>query len=583
MHRLITLSIGIAVILGSCLVGGAARAQAPAQTVIRAIEVTGYQHVSQTVQDDVQKRIQSQVGQVFSAQTAEKDVEMLRQLGWFFRADYRTEPMADGVRLLFAVVENPIVTQIAFIGNTRLKNADLLKVIQTQPNQVLNRDVVAADAGRIKQAYAALGYTLVTVTNINITPDGKLEFTIFEPKISEVRIEGKTKTKDYVILRELTNLKPGDVYNEIEVRKSLQNLQNLNIFQEVTAVPESGTEPGTLVIVIRVVERRTGLASVGFGHSNIKGLIGFVDVSDTNVYGSGTSLSARAQFGAESSYQLSYSNPWIDDERTNMTLNLYNRTILRQAVQVNQTFIYNEKRNGGNITFGRPISADTRTRANITMRADKVSATPENDSAVPPELLEGSDVRSITLAATRDTRDIFLNPTKGTYTNLGTELAGFGGARFTKFTGELRGYWSKQADKKSAAKPGVAKTPLVFASRLMAGTITGAPPFLDQFLLGGADTLRGFQEDRFPGKNMLLLNTELRIPITGALQGVTFVDFGDTWGGKFAQGFGDPSFKLHTGYGIGIRVQTPIGPLRLDYGLNTEGGKEFHFGVGSTF
>jgi len=71
-----------------------------------------------------------------------------------------------------------------------------------------------------------------------------LQFTIFEPKIGEIRIESDKKTlttRDYVIRRELL-FKVGDVYNEQAIKDSLQALERLSIFQEVTAVPEPGTE-----------------------------------------------------------------------------------------------------------------------------------------------------------------------------------------------------------------------------------------------------------------------------------------------------------------------------------------------------
>jgi outer membrane protein insertion porin family len=121
--------------------------------------------------------------------------------------------------------------------------------------------------------------------------------------------------------------------------------------------------------------------------------------------------------------------------------------------------------------------------------------------------------------------------------------------------------------------------------RLLFGVTTGDPPFLEQFLIGGNDTLRGYRQDRFPGRRMALLNTEIRRPIGKSLIGVLFTDAGDAWGGPVATNpnfRGDPSFKAHTSYGAGIRVKTPLGPLRLDYGIGKE-GSETHFGIAHMF
>ena len=84
---------------------------------------------------------------------------------------------------------------------------------------------------------------------------------------------------------------------------------------------------------------------------------------------------------------------------------------------------------------------------------------------------------------------------------------------------------------------------------------------------------------------MMILNTEYRFPITKKLIGVGFVDVGDAWGGAIANDpffQGDKTFTSHVGYGVGIRIQTPVGPLRLDLGFSSE-GTETHFGIANMF
>src|SRR5581483_5427723 len=111
-------------------------------------------------------------------------------------------------------------------------------------------------------------------------------------------------------------------------------------------------------------------------------------------------------------------------------------------------------------------------------------------------------------------------------------------------------------------------------------------PFFEQYFIGGADTLRGYREDRFWGKNMLLASVEFRQPLANALTGVLFLDAGHAWGGSYTnvtiQGFDQSGFRPHLGLGLGIRVRTPLGPLRLDYGFGDEGGRT-HFSIGNVF
>jgi len=165
------------------------------------------------------------------------------------------------------------------------------------------------------------------------------------------------------------------------------------------------------------------------------------------------------------------------------------------------------------------------------------------------------------------------NPRSGAYHRVSLEFAGlFGGSDFNKY----------QIDNRRYLKVGKRST---LAIRLLAGTTTGDAPYLEQFLIGGPDSLRGFRVDRFAGSRMAILNAEYRFPLSSNLIGVTFVDVGDAWGGPIASDpffRGDPSFTAHVGYGVGVRVQTPVGPLRLDLGFSEE-GTETHFGISHMF
>ncbi|MEI6503527.1 MAG: BamA/TamA family outer membrane protein, partial [Armatimonadota bacterium] len=114
-------------------------------------------------------------------------------------------------------------------------------------------------------------------------------------------------------------------------------------------------------------------------------------------------------------------------------------------------------------------------------------------------------------------------------------------------------------------------------------------PFFESFSAGGGNTLRGYQDDRYRGEKMLLVNLEYRRPISDRLTAVLFVDAGDAFGGNFTTvvpGFSvpadDPDFTAHVGAGVGIRVVTPIGPIRLDFGWG-EDGSQAHFSFGQMF
>ncbi len=184
-------------------------------------------------------------------------------------------------------------------------------------------------------------------------------------------------------------------------------------------------------------------------------------------------------------------------------------------------------------------------------------------------------MRSVTLAAATDTRDSHYNPRRGSYSQLSMEFAGLlGGVNFNKYVSDVRRYFPIGSNN-------------ALAMRLLGGIVTGEAPYLEQFLIGGGDSLRGYRTDRFGGTRMAILNTEYRLRLSDNLLGVVFVDVGDAWGGPVAA---DPAFEdivhdafqAQLGYGVGVRVNTPIGPLRLDLGFSEE-GTETHFGVRHMF
>jgi outer membrane protein insertion porin family len=338
-----------------------------------------------------------------------------------------------------------------------------------------------------------------------------------------------------------------------------------------------------VILIITVVEkRRTGMASVGGGYSSVQGLVGFVDLTKSNIGGNGQVVSIRGEFGGRTSYELGYQHPWIMTPETRLSSGIYDRLILREAIVQdeegeNRSILYDERRNGANVTFGRPLSDVT--TVFFGLKSDDVSiegVSEEEEEFLTGEAFEPRKVRSITLAGVNDTRSDPYHPRSGAYQRLSAEFAGviLGGTEFNKYVLDTRRFF--RLGQKNA-----------IGMRLLVGAVTGDAPYLEQFLIGGAETLRGFRTDRFVGTRMAILNTEFRMPVSDNLLGVVFVDVGDAWAGPLTE---DPafegnihdSFTSHVGYGVGVRVKTPIGPLRLDLGFSEE-GTETHFGIRNMF
>jgi outer membrane protein insertion porin family len=543
----------------------------PTGPAVVAVEVKGNEQIAT---ETILEACPLKVGDVYTAETGEAAAQAIRDLGWFFSVTVTAPEEGDGVRLVINTVENQVINDIAFEGNTIYSDETLRELMETKPGAVWNHNTLRSDLDAVVDKYDKAGYIFARVLSPDIQlPSGTLVIPIVEGVIEAIRIEGNRKTRTYVITRGL-RMRAGQPYRKQTADRDLEILMNLDLFESLSMEWQVGTEIGAIIVVITVREKKTGLASVGVGWSSVQNLVGFVDATESNLKGTGQLVNVRAEFGGRTSYELGYYNPWIDPHRTSIRVGLYNKLILREAYTEDDSFLYDEKRSGGNVTLSRPLAEDT--RGYLSLRIDDVSAqeSDSSDSGTDVALLQSSKVRSIGLTLVNDTRDYVANPTRGAMNSLSAEQAGLigGGSRFGKFGADFRRYYRMgSADR-------------IVAARLLLGITTGSPPFLEQFLVGGGETLRGYRNDRFPGRNMAILNLEYRFPISkkSRLIGVAFTDVGDAWGGSFAELYGDENFKAHFGYGAGIRVVTPIGPLRLDYGIGSEGA-ETHFSVGHVF
>jgi outer membrane protein insertion porin family len=393
-----------------------------------------------------------------------------------------------------------------------------------------------------------------------------------------------------------------------KLQRDIERVYNLDLFEDVNVPPPPdgivpGSEPGKVIIRLNVKEKKTGQISLGLGYSSPQGVVGRIEYSETNFRGLAEGINLLLELGgkaARTSFELSYFEPYIDKHHTSLSLSVYDKVIYRFANSVlssavtttSSSDLFNEVRKGASATLTRPLS-DTR-RVVFGLRTEdlhlNLSSSDSTIADLPDFVKQEGRVSVMSAKFIRDTRDILSDPAKGEYFTYGADLGSSDikpdtKGTYTRLSADLRRYYSK----------GVRKTPTekktVWAGRLMLGAMSGSVPFSEQFFVGGAETLRGYLESRFWGKNMFLTNLEYRKPIASAFEGVLFVDAGDAWGTpynlpdsldtnhRFVQ---HNNFDLHVGTGVGLRITTPIGPLRLDYGVGSEGSR-VHFSIGHVF
>lgn len=519
------------------------------------------------------------VGDTFNATAALRDRNALLNTGYFYEAYQTFEVIPEGVVVTFHVMENPVLKDIVFTGNTLYTREELLELMTVRRGEILNSNTLHDNIAAIQEDYHTEGFILMKITDMNVDNEGVLTLKINEGILEGYAVKGNTKTKDKVILREMRQ-EVGTPFNAKLARRSMQRVYNLGFFEDVNVKMNPGVEPNAIIMEVNVKEKRTGTFGIGAGYSTSDGIIGMVTVSDTNFRGIGDTIALMYEkSGSETDahgYSFTYKHPWLDSKESALRFQIYNRTYAYNDYDTNGDFKeeYMRKYSGGEITFSRPASEYSTNFITIRHRKDKyvrhVSSGNAGDRST-PEYSEWRHknfglTRSVILEHITDTRDNIYAPTMGNKVDLLLELGGLWGGDFN--------YQKASIEHQHYAKAG--DHDQVWAMRGMYGYGRGELTEFNQFRLGGQGSLRGYRDDQFRGNRMILGSLEYRFPLAKKIQGALFTDFGGVWN----SGLRPRNLKISAG--IGVALNTPMGPLRLDYGRGSQGGR-FHFSVGASF
>lgn len=542
--------------------------------------------------------LSEKIGDAVSVDGVFKDVTNLGNTGYFSEVNPVFTSVPEGVKLDFAVTVNPITTGVSFEGNTVYTSEVLTKFMDLQPGQVLNSVYVGQKVQGINAAYARDGYMLAHVDGIRVDDQGVLHVHIVEGIVEDIVPAGNKKTRDKVITREFVQ-KKGKPFNKFLVRRSVERVYNLGFFDDVNVRMLPGDQdPNNVIIEIDVLEHKTGTITLGAGYSKSDGLMGIIEFGEDNFRGTGDKFKVHWEIGGKKkykNYQISYLKPWIDSKGTSLGFSFFNREdeYTDYNEDGNEVAEYNKKSRGFNISFGRQTGEYTRDYLTLESRKDSYKWDSDDSSGFRYDKNAGKGknwnngsynfaddkyvdknfgrINSITWQKVYDSRDNIYDPTRGRRISYTAQWAGHGlggDFDFYKFTAEARMY------KKLGAKN-------VLAFRARGGFIQGDAPYSQLFTLGGADSLRGYEDDQFRGKYMYNATLEFRFPIVKKVSGVLFTDIGDAWDAPNVSWYNSKK-TFNYGVGAGVRITTPIGPVKLDYGVGKHKNK-FHFSFGTQF
>ncbi|NJD68973.1 MAG: outer membrane protein assembly factor BamA [candidate division NC10 bacterium] len=485
------------------------------------------------------------------------------------------------------------VGELAVTGNTVFRTEQVLKPLQIARQGIFSREVLQRDILTLTDRYSERGYLFADVAPIINTDreshivDVGLEITEGKQAFLErIEISGNTKTRDKVVRREIP-LNEGDLYNSRLLARGRQNLTNLGFFEEVKIETRRGTAEDRVDIDVMVKEKPTGSFSIGGGFSSIDGILGSGSISQDNFLGLGQRVSASAQLGVRASrFALNFFDPHILDTGTSLDVSAFNQRML-----FDQQIGFDQDSKGGAIAFGRRLHKELFGTLGYRWERDKIFSVAEDA----PDLIRRQEGTSTTgrvsLGLSMNLTDSRLDTTTGFVGAATYQLAArfFGGSnKFQRFNVDL-GYYH----------PLVWKLVGHIRGNLIVADAYGGKrlPVQERIYLGGTTTVRGFKtfrlspidedtNERIGGTKALYFNNEVMFPIYEplGLKGLIFFDAGNAFRGGDSISLTD----LRPTAGGGVRVATPFGLVRVEWGLNLdrkpgEAKSAVHLTMGSMF
>jgi outer membrane protein insertion porin family len=514
--------------------------------------------------------------------------------------DVRRERKESGPMILTIVIaEGPQyhVRKLAITGYKAAAEDRIRALLKMKEGSVYSPKQLRDDAKAVADAYGSGGYV-----DLVVLPEGApagpalidVNYNIEEGVrsfVNRINIQGNTRTKDKVIRREVL-VAPGDVFNTVRVDITKKRLENLGYFAKVETYPEETDIPGRKDLTILVQEKRTGSLSFGGGFSTIDQLVGFMELTQGNFdlfnwpsfTGGGQKFRLRLQYGTQrKDFVVALTEPYFLDRR----LSLGGQAFYTEANYLSQQ--YNQRNYGFSIEARKPINAYVyATLGYIIQDVDIFDVAPDAGDFILSQ--EGSFVESkIFTSAVYDSRDNALLTRRGRRITLSPYFAGgFLGGDVEIYGWDLEG---------SQYFPLPWDTILLINGEIATVSEYGNGddvPIFERLFLGGSNNLRGFpfrevgpkDENGEPtgGKSMARMTIEWTFPIVPKARGAVFYDTGFVNSDAWSFGFN----HLASDVGVGIRLDLPIGPLRLDYGYPLQrdgynGGGRFNFSVGYQF
>lgn len=489
----------------------------------------------------------------------------------------------DALTLQITIYEGKkyMVNKVAF-GPTNVFTAEeLQKGLSMYDGDTYSSQRVADDVKMIRKYYGSRGYADALVTpdiqEVGEDKSGRglinIVYKVQENspyRVGNIYIVGNTKTKDYVIRRELP-LQSNDPMNSVDIETAQTRLQNLGYFETVDVAQAPSAKPGYRDINVEVRERNTGTVNVGVGFSSIENAFVFMGITQSNFdlydwgrfVGGGQRFSINGRVGTETQQaSISWLDPWFLERKLAFGTELY------YSRSTFYSDYYDQQNYGTAISLRKPLGDLDSIR--LEYRLEQYEIDSHYDAPIFFKEEGGTFVRShVELSYVYDSRDAQIFPRKGGKFELIGGYSGLGGDVKTYNVGiNASRYWNLKWD-------------TIFSINAAWATVEGLEndkhvPIFERQYLGGPYNMRGFRfrdvapydpalsgDETMGGKTSFFCQFEYTIPVIEELRFAVFYDIGFV----HAQSFSAKCNQLVSDWGVGLRLNLPIGPLAVDYAL----------------
>jgi NTE family protein len=462
----------------------------------------------------------------------------------------------------FVNIPNPEILSVELTGDSVIAKEELLPIISQLKNKPANSDSTREALNNILALYRDRGYSLARIRSVQLdSTQGVLQITIDEGVISHMIVEGTTKSRDWVIWRELP-FTVGDLFTVSGAQQAIANLMATNLFDQVLIDIRYVDDKAE--IVIKATEKKSELAGVGLRIDSERGVQPSAEVRDENFLGTATELGAYFGGGLRNrTYLLEFKANRIFNSYYTFNLNSFydlkdiytygNDPTVQSPTSFNRVRIgeYRQIEDGGSFSLGSQVQRLGTVTAEFRIGMDEINFLSGTGYSTDKFMLQ-----TLKLSSTIDTQDQFPFARSGSLMNLSWETASSVGAGDIGYSKLFLSYeWFSTYIEGQTLHP---KIVFGFADQTL--------PLSQQFSLGGEDSFYGLNEDDSRGRQVFVINVEYRALLPVKVFWDTYFkiryDFGSIWPQQTSISLND----LHSGVGAGIAVDTPAGKASFSVG-----------------